>query len=81
MLLLSPNFRQIGRLERDRAPEGSPSQTPNEFGAQEKSVINPWLKPVEWAILKGTKYGTKEWEQFTRRAEVSACREKVFGKI
>jgi hypothetical protein len=23
--------------------------SPNEFGAQEKSVINHWLKPVAWA--------------------------------
>jgi hypothetical protein len=29
--------------------------SPNEFGAQEKSVINHWLKPVAWAekIVKG----------------------------
>jgi len=27
-------------------------QTPNEFGAQEKFIINHWLKPVAWAILE-----------------------------
>jgi len=31
------------------SPEGSPSQTPNEFGAQ-NFVINHWLKPVAWIV-------------------------------
>jgi hypothetical protein len=33
---------------------GSPSQTPNKFGAQKKFVTNHWLKPVAWLVVGAT---------------------------
>jgi hypothetical protein len=37
-------------LPNNSAHQDEPSKfSPNEFGAQEKSVINHWLKPVAWA--------------------------------
>jgi len=48
--------------------KASPSQTPNEFGAQKKIVINHWLKPVAWVILEHS------WEPFKIACQVGhAC--------